>query len=186
MDMTFEMLGVSRLVANIKTAAPSAALTGLRAKMVELVAELVVAVKSNLSGTVLKAGTPPRLRNSIMGEVTSGAASVLGRVWSQGVPYAGIQEFGGKTSPHDIAPVNASVLAFRPSVGPLTTGAFPIYGGYNRRGLQSADMVYALVVHHPGSNIPERSYMRRALAQNRARIMAELGMTARTSIDGAL
>lgn len=186
MDSTFEMVGLTRLVANLRTTAPTAAITKLRAKMIEIVAEFVLEVKSNLSGTVLKAGNPPRLRDSIKGEVTGSATSVLGRVWSEGVPYAGIQEFGGRTSAHDIAPVNAAALAFRPSVGPLTTGAFPVYGGYARRGLQSANMVFALIVHHPGSDIPERSYMRRTLAQNRTRIMAELGITAQTSIDGAL
>lgn len=186
-DFTFEVLNASRMVANIATTAPARALTALRVKMTELIAELVLEVKSNLSGTVLKAGNPPRLLNSIQSEVISmGAASILGRIWSQGVPYAAIQEFGGRTSPHDIAPVNAAVLAFRPAVGPLATGALPIYGGYARRGLETSDMVYARIVHHPGSNIPERSYMRRTLVQNRARISAELGLTARTSLESAI
>ena len=68
-----------------------------------------------------------------------------GAVFSQGVPYARIQEDGGRTPPHIIVPKMARVLAFS---GP-------------------AGLVFAKRVNHPGSNIPGRSYMKSAVAQMR-------------------
>jgi phage gpG-like protein len=59
------------------------------------------------------------------------------------VPYAAIQEFGGKTAAHDIVAVKAKALAF-------STGG---------------DQVFARSVHHPGSTIPARSYLGGSLAE---------------------
>jgi phage gpG-like protein len=58
-------------------------------------------------------------------------------------PYAAIQEFGGKTAAHDIIPDKSKVLAF----------------------MLNGKQMFARRVHHPGSEIPERSYMRSALAE---------------------
>jgi len=51
------------------------------------------------------------------------------------VKYAAIHEFGGRTSPHDITPKSGSALRFR----------------------LGERMVFAKVVHHPGSDIPARA-----------------------------
>jgi len=83
--------------------------------------------------------------------------SVTGRVFIDTLPWAKIQEEGGKTGPHVIEPVNAKALAFMVG-GPL---GFSSGGGANA-------LVFAKKVNHPGSDIPERSYARLALVQMRA------------------
>lgn len=78
------------------------------------------------------------------------------RVYIDTLPFARIQEEGGKTPPHVIEPVNARALAFMVG-GPLGLSSG---GGGNA-------LVFAKKVNHPGSNIPERSYARLALVQLR-------------------
>lgn len=85
------------------------------------------------------------LYNSIQMATIEEGGEIIGRVYSQGVPYALIQEEGGHTGPHTIVPRVASVLAFS---GP-------------------AGLVFAKRVNHPGSLLPARPYASLALAQMR-------------------
>lgn len=104
------------------------------------------------SATMLHVQTG-RLARSIQQRTTVGATAVEGRVFSAGdVPYARIHEYGGVTSPHVIEPKNATVLSF-------------MSGGVR---------VFAKKVNHPGSNIPERSYMRASLKENREKIIRDM------------
>lgn len=80
--------------------------------------------------------------------------NVVGEIGSQGVPYARIHEFGGRTKAHDIRPRVADALHF-------------MAGGKE---------VFAKVVHHPGSNIPARPYLRPALAATEEKILKEFGL----------
>lgn len=82
---------------------------------------------------------------------------------ASGLPYLGIHEYGGRTAPHDIFPTNAQVLHFFANSSAGFKGS---------RSFAAADEVFAKVVHHPGSQMPERSFMRYALAQRRAAIRA--------------
>ena len=66
--------------------------------------------------------------------------------------YAAIQEYGGKTSAHEILPVKGDVLAF-------------VVGGGQH---------FARRVEHPGSLIPERSYLRSSLDDMKDEILAAL------------
>lgn len=68
------------------------------------------------------------------------------------VPYAAIHEFGGKTRPHVIMPKNKKVLRFASAQGAFLQG--------NKSGF-----VFASRVNHPGSNMPERSYLRSSLRE---------------------
>lgn len=95
-------------------------------------------VQDKLLGQVLNRRTG-RLGQSIQTKVESSPTSITGIVYSAGdVKYAAIHEFGGRTSPHIIEPKTAQALYFN--------------GRFAKR------------VNHPGSNIPERSYMRSSLA----------------------
>jgi len=86
-----------------------------------------------------------RLRQSI-----SAVSVGFGRVKvGTNVSYARIHEFGGKTAPHDIYPRRARALHFT-------------IGGQE---------IFARVVHHPGSNIPARPYLRPALIAKRPQIL---------------
>ena len=84
-------------------------------------------------------------------------AGVVASVGSEGdVKYAAIQEYGGKTSAHEILPQKALALAF-------------IAGGALR---------FARKVEHPGSLIPARSYLGATLDGMSDEIIAALAYAA--------
>lgn len=113
--------------------------------------ELAVRVRQNLSGKVLNVRTS-KLLTSIKNELVENATSVYGRVFTRGVVYARIHEFGGQTRPHLIVAVHARALHF--FIG-------------NQEFFRKS-------VNHPGSKIPERSYLRSALAEMKAKITKDL------------
>ncbi len=121
---------------------PTALATGLAAKAQDLAGALADKVRfEKLSGEVLNARSGA-LRDSISAEVASDDEGVSASVGSYGdVKYAAIQEYGGKTGAHEILPAKAEALAF-------------MVGGALR---------FARKVEHPGSLIPERSYLRSSL-----------------------
>ncbi len=121
----------------------------------------------NLTGGVLNARSG-RLRDSIE-ILASGRGQEIGaEILSNGeVPYAAIQEFGGKTAAHEILPDKARVLAF----------------------VINGKQVFARSIQHPGSLIPARSYLRSALDEQRDDIVQDLSdvvtALAETLEDGA-
>ncbi|HEX3429543.1 MAG TPA: hypothetical protein VHT03_01545 [Rhizomicrobium sp.] len=133
----------------IDTAAAIAALArwgaGLRARLRDAFAQnaaaLLAIVRAKLSGEVLE----PRsgaLRASIRAETGEDESGFAARVFSNGsVPYARIQEYGGRIAVPELAPINAQALAFA-------------YGGR---------LVFAHRVRAHAVTIPERSYMRISL-----------------------
>jgi phage gpG-like protein len=131
---------------------PAALQAALGAKATELAATLADLVKNKLSGAVLNTSSGA-LKDSIVASVTADADGVLASVGSEGdVKYAAIQEYGGKTSAHEILPVKGDVLAFVASDG----------------------QHFARRIEHPGSVIPERSYLRSSLEDMRDEIFAGL------------
>ena len=136
---------------------PAALAAALDAKAAELAAALVDLVQNDkLSGAVLNVGSGA-LRDSIVATISSDAGGVVASVGSEGdVKYAAIQEYGGKTSAHEILPVKAQALAF-------------VAGGAQR---------FARRVEHPGSLIPERSYLRSSLDDMRDDILDALAEAA--------
>lgn len=82
--------------------------------------------------------------------------SVTSRVFIDTLPWARIQEEGGKTAPHVIEAVNGKALAF------MAPGSLGLSSGGGSNAL-----VFAKKVNHPGSRIPERTYARLALVQMR-------------------
>jgi phage gpG-like protein len=109
-------------------------------------------VKDKLLGQVLNRRSG-RLGQSIQERVESSGSSITGIVYSSGdVPYARIQEYGGRTAAHVIEARNAQALSF-------------VMGGKH---------VFAKRVNHPGSNIPERSYMRSSLADMKDEIIQKM------------
>src|SRR5208337_469642 len=89
----------------------------LRAALAEKVDALAQSLFSqvvgvNLSGGVLNARSG-LLRDSIQVEASQRDDQIGAEIFSDGdVPYAAIQEFGGKTAAHEILPDKARVLAF--------------------------------------------------------------------------
>jgi phage gpG-like protein len=132
---------------------PAALQAALSAKAGELAAALADLVKNDkLAGSVLNMRTGA-LSDSITASVAAEAGGVRASVGSEGdVKYAAIQEYGGKTGAHEIVPAKGDVLAFVVGEG----------------------QHFARKVEHPGSLIPERSYLRSALADMKDEILAAL------------
>lgn len=123
-------------------------------------ANLTSAVKAKLSDDVLRVKTG-RLRRSIhfvLGGTDDAPSATVGT----NVEYAAIHEFGGTTKAHVIEAVNAKVLAFK-------------VGG---------ETVFAKSVQHPGSKIPQRSYLRSALAEQAPSIKERIDAAVRSALPG--
>jgi phage gpG-like protein len=105
---------------------------------------LEVRIQQKLSGEAVQTRSGA-LAASIVSSIENNGSGTSVSISSTGVPYAAIQEFGGKTAAHDIVAVKGKALAF--SAG----------GG----------QVFARSVHHPGSTIPARSYLGSSLAEMR-------------------
>jgi phage gpG-like protein len=115
-------------------------------------ARLVSIVQAKLSGDVLQSRSGALLR-SIKAETNEDADGVGVRVFSDGsVPYARIQEYGGRIAVPQIVPVEAKALAFA-------------YGGR---------MVFAKSAAAHVVDIPERSYMRSSLDEFAAAFVADI------------
>ncbi|SNB60129.1 Bacteriophage HK97-gp10, putative tail-component [Rhodoblastus acidophilus] len=153
--LQFSPEGVADLAAKL-AALPDGLRAALAEKIDALAQDLLAQVVDvNLSGAVLNARSGA-LRNSIqLRNQDQGASLGVAVVADGGAPYAAIQEYGGKTAAHEIVPDKATVLAF-------------IAGG---------KQAFARRVHHPGSEIPERSYLRSALAEKSAEIKQALRQT---------
>jgi phage gpG-like protein len=122
------------------------------AEIDSLIGELEARIADKLNGGVLQSRSGV-LANSIGATNDSSAASLKASLGvSADVKYAAIQEYGGTTPAHDILATKGKALAF-------VTG-----GG----------TVYAAIVHHPGSRIPSRSYMRASLDEMKDSVTAGL------------
>jgi len=102
---------------------------------------LLAMVRARLSGEVLRPKSGG-LRSSLRAAIVEDGSGFRARVWSEGsLPYAHIQEYGGRVAVPEIAARNAKALAFL----------------YNGR------LVFARRVRAHSVTIPERRYMRGAL-----------------------
>lgn len=141
MIVSIALKGDQELIARLERM-PGAIQQALKLKVTVLALKLENLVKTGkLNGQVLNR-ISGRLARSINNKVVVAATSVKAHVFSSGdVKYAGIHEYGGKTQPHLILPKKANVLSF-------------VMGG---------KQVFARAVQHPGSKMPERSFLRSSL-----------------------
>lgn len=161
MIVNVTVAGDAELIARLK-GMPRAVNEALYKKVLTLSLKLENLVKTGkLNGQVLNRITGA-LSRSIDHVVDRSLASVIGRVYSSGdVKYAAIHEYGGTTSPHVIEPKKASVLAF---IG------------------KGGGQVFARKVNHPGSKMPERSFMRSSLHD----MSTEISLGLKTAVVGAV
>ncbi len=109
-------------------------------------------VYDKLQGQVLNHRSG-KLQQSIQNEVTQSSQGILGRVFSSGdVKYAAIHEFGGRTAPHVIEAKNGEALAF----------------------MFNGKQAFFKKVNHPGSVMPQRSFMRSSLRDMRPEIIESI------------
>lgn len=133
--------GADEVIAKLLLAPEKVRKAVLRA--VERSAAAVTArAKAKLSDDVLHVRSG-RLRRSVHYAMT-GTEDLPAAVIGTNVEYAAIHEFGGQTRAHPIEAVNAKVLAFHGANG---------------------EMVFRARVQHPGSRIPQRSFLRAALGE---------------------
>ena len=139
---------------------PAALRAELTAKTDALSRALADKVRNEkLDGGVLMARSGA-LKASIAAELSGSSDDITASVGSfNGVKYAAIQEYGGRTSAHEILPDKASVLAF------AMNGATH----------------FARRVEHPGSVIPARSYLGSSLEEMRDEIVAAFSAAANHS-----
>lgn len=136
---------------------PGAMQAALLRKVTMLTFQLEQKVKGKLRDDVLHVRTG-KLMSSVFHDVEATSTKVIGRVGvGRGVAYAAIHEFGGHTKPHIIEAINGKALRFE-------------MGGKT---------VFARSVQHPGSLIPQRSYMRSSLAEMKEQIIEGLAQAAR-------
>ena len=93
------------------------------------------------------------LVDSVEVEIINEGLRIEGRVYISGIPYAHIQESGGRTSAHVIRPRDAKILAFMAATG---------------------DKVFALHVFHPGSTIVGKHFMRDAYREMSPKVTSGL------------
>jgi phage gpG-like protein len=157
------LVGTQELMARLDRM-PAAVRSILETKMREIAIQLQTHVqRDKLSGQVLNVVTGA-LRRSITQTVSSFGDTVVAEVFSAGdVKYAGIHEYGGQTQPHDIYPKSADALHF-------------MIGGQE---------IFAKVVHHPGSRMPERSFLRSALGDMAPTIAEEIQQAVVQGMDEA-
>jgi phage gpG-like protein len=133
--------------------APAAVRAAVAAKSAALAGQLLELVRSKLNGGVLKSRSGALAASVGVGGPAIDGDQIVTTLFAGGyLKYAAIQEYGGVTSPHDILPERAKALAF----------------------LMGGEQVFARIVHHPGSHIPERSYLRSSLAEMADRIESEM------------
>lgn len=92
--------------------------------------------RRHASGAILQRRSG-RLARRIRGVVRRIGGQVREAALLADTEYAAIQELGGVTRPHLIRPVRAAVLRFE----------------------VDGEVVFARIVHHPGSRIPARPYL---------------------------
>jgi phage gpG-like protein len=132
----------------------------IRTEVNDFADQTLADIEENLSNKVLRRVTG-RLATSMRRRVEDNGDN-FNIIFGSNVPYAAIHEFGGRTPPHDIVPKRASVLSF-------------MLGG-NR--------VFAKVVHHPGSTIPARPYIRPAIAENRVKLESGIRESVARMLEG--
>jgi phage gpG-like protein len=129
----------------------AAIVAAVAARSAALADQLLALVRAKLTGAVLQPRTGALAASiGVDGPKIEGDRVVTTLFAGADLKYAAIHEYGGVTSPHDILPSRAKALAF-------------VAGG---------EQVFAKIVHHPGSRIPARSYLRSSLTEMAAEIDA--------------
>ena len=138
-------------------ALPSDLASRLAGVVAILAQRLYDSVESNLAGAVLQRRSG-RLAASIVQQVDGLTASV--GFDPAAVPYGAAQEFGADLRAHLITVKNARALAF----------------------VVAGKRVFARRVMFPGAHLPERSFLRSALADLAPEIGAEIAATVAESV----
>ncbi len=160
--ITVDIVGDDTLIAKL-TAMPNQINQGLASTLRRLQLDFIREVVRKLSGPVLKRRTGVLASSVNLGAGVSRfeqSSEQITMIVGTNVKYAQIHEYGGHTQPHTILPKNARALAF------------PWKGG----------QAFFRKVEHPGSKIPERSFLRSTLREMTPRIEEELAAAVQQAV----
>lgn len=129
-------------------AAPTNVKQAVRRAIEVSAVQVTARAKAKLNDDVLNVRTGRLIRSVhyVMGGSEDAPQAAIGT----NVEYAGIHEFGGQTKAHVIEALNAKALMFQ----------------------KDGRTIFATRVDHPGSRMPERSFLRSALGELSSQIKA--------------
>lgn len=164
-----EVRGQSRIVSRFANATQALhdALLGIITDEVEQVADNARA----RMGELFK--NPGKMQGAVSTSVEDGGTFIYGAITASGLPYLAIHEYGGVVMTPDIFPKNAQALHF------FTPGA--AFFTASKSEAATGEIFAKHTRAHP-TPIPERSYMRYALAQRRASIRSRFAQAAADSL----
>jgi hypothetical protein len=170
-DFTIEGMdvrGMSRLQSRFANATKA-----LHDKLLGIVTDEVAQIADNARARMAELFKNPSTMQAAVGtSVEDGGTFIYGSVFAAGLPYLRIQEFGGTIMTPEIFPSAARALHF-----------FANRSALFRSGAEAAtNEVFTKSTRAHPTRIPERSYMRYALAQRRASIRARFAQAAADSL----
>jgi phage gpG-like protein len=131
--------------------APDRVRAAVRRAVDQSAASVLRGAKAKVSDDVLNVKTG-RLRRSLSMRTAGGLDTPSAEVGTN-VVYAAIHEYGGQTKAHIIEAINGKALAFMGKDG---------------------SMVFRQIVHHPGSRMPEHSFLRSTLTEQAPEIQERI------------
>lgn len=117
---------------------------------------------------------PARMQASVDTLVQEGGTFIYGAIFASGLPYLQIQEYGGAVMTPDIFPTSASALHFFSDTSAGFTAS---------RAFAASDEIFTRGTRAHLTVLPERSFMRYALAQRASAIRERFAQAAIDSID---
>ena len=155
-----QIVGDKEVITHLKEVPPRVLGLVRQAVMEEAINLVRVVKEEKLTGQILKTKTGTLRRSVSFGLVMEdqGLTATVG----PNVTYARIHEYGGMTRAHVIQARNKKALAFQ--MGGV---------GLVRKSVQ-----------HPGSKMPERSFLRSSLRENEARIRAAIDRAVAQGVKG--
>jgi hypothetical protein len=161
MNFEIQIVGLSQLVDRFGRL-PNVVHQNLVKTMHDVTAMVVQQAKDNIARMF---NHPDKMQDAVSAKVDDGAV-VTGTISASGLPYLAIHEYGGVINTPEIFPVNAKALHW------LAPAALGFSGGP-----KTQEGVFAMHARAHETHIPERSYLRAALAQRRSAINAAFAGT---------
>jgi hypothetical protein len=174
-DFTIEGMdvrGQSRTVSRFANATQA-----LHDKLLGIITDEVGQVADNARARMAELfKNPSKMQAAVSTSVEDGGTFIYGAVTAAGLPYLAIHEYGGVIATPDIFPVNAMALHFFSERAAFFTAS---------KSEGPTGEIFAMHTRAHPTPIPERSYMRYALAQRIASIRTRFAEAAASLGDDA-
>lgn len=170
MRVGFEIVGIPEVNAGIEGGVARMQIAAAKSIAVEMLGLRNYTITEKMHGPTgydtvqQKSGNLVRSLVSMVEEKGDAVEGVVGFPEGCVAPYARILNLGGTTRAHIIQAKNAKSLAFNMTATTLDAAGFGWGGG----------MMYRKLVHHPGSNFPQRPMLYDALQEQKEEIVANV------------